>query len=136
VESTDFTQFQQVSEILTINKPVGTIHITVNPANPATYLGYGTWVAFGAGKVLIGLNAADPDFDTVLETGGAKTSAIADHTHTTPAHVHPSGTSVGAGPGANAADASGGDGTSGASGAGSVSTVQPYIVVYMWRRTA
>ena len=38
-------------------------------------LGYGTWSAFGAGRVLIGLDSGDTDFDTVEETGGSKTVA-------------------------------------------------------------
>lgn len=58
--------------------PVGTILPTTDPTNPATTLGYGTWSAFGAGRTLVGLDAGDTDFDTVEETGGAKT---ASHTH-------------------------------------------------------
>jgi hypothetical protein len=82
--------------------PVGSVFIAVVATNPATLLGYGTWSAFGAGRVLVGINAGDPDFDTAEETGGAKTKAIsahagtavadhASHTHTyteVPNHVH------------------------------------------------
>jgi hypothetical protein len=67
--------------------------------NPATLLGFGTWAAFGAGRVLIGIDSGDTAFDTVKETGGAKTvasegtnAAEAAHTHTyteVPNHVHP-----------------------------------------------
>lgn len=53
--------------------PVGSVFIAVVDDDPADLLGYGTWAAFGAGRVLIGVNAADPDFDTVEETGGSKT---------------------------------------------------------------
>lgn len=56
--------------------PVGGIHITVNGENPATALGYGTWSAFGEGRVLVGVDPLDPDFDTVLETGGSKTAVV------------------------------------------------------------
>ena len=59
--------------------PVGSVFISVVSTNPATLLGYGTWAAFGAGRVLVGLDAGDTDFDTVEETGGAKTSS---HSHT------------------------------------------------------
>ena len=55
--------------------PIGSVFIAVVSTNPNTLLGYGTWSAFGAGRVLVGLDAADPDFDTVGETGGSKTSA-------------------------------------------------------------
>lgn len=57
--------------------PVGSVFISVVSTNPGTLLGYGTWAAFGAGKVLIGLDSGDTDFDTVEETGGAKTVASA-----------------------------------------------------------
>lgn len=77
--------------------PIGSVFVAVVPTNPATLLGVGTWEAFGAGKVLIGLDASDPDFDTVGKTGGSKavesagavaaptlsgaTAAEASHTH-------------------------------------------------------
>ena len=67
--------------------PVGSIYINASVAtNPATLLGFGTWVAFGAGRVLVGLDSGDANFDTLGETGGEKT-----HTLTTseiPAHNH------------------------------------------------
>ena len=58
--------------------PVGSIYINAGSStNPATLLGFGTWEAFGAGKVLVGLNGSDTDFDTLEETGGAKTVSAA-----------------------------------------------------------
>ena len=59
--------------------PVGSVFTSVVATNPATLLGYGTWAAFGAGKVLIGIDSGDADFDTVKEAGGAKTKAISAH---------------------------------------------------------
>ena len=56
--------------------PVGALHISVTPTNPAATLGYGTWGAFGTGRVLVGVDVGDPDFDTVEETGGSKTATI------------------------------------------------------------
>lgn len=53
--------------------PVGSVFIAVVSTDPATLLGYGTWSAFGAGRVLIGLDSGDAAFDTAEETGGAKT---------------------------------------------------------------
>jgi microcystin-dependent protein len=76
--------------------PVGGIFISAVSTNPATLLGYGTWTAFGAGRVLVGLDSGDVDFDTDGETGGAKTVAavgtVSSHTHTytdVPNHTHP-----------------------------------------------
>lgn len=72
--------------------PVGSIFLAVVSTNPATLLGYGTWSAIGAGRVLVGLDSGDTDFDTVEETGGAKTKAISAHAGTAvadhAAHTH------------------------------------------------
>jgi hypothetical protein len=72
--------------------PVGSVFIAVVSTDPATLLGYGTWSAFGAGRVLVGLDSGDGDFDTAEETGGAKTKAISAHAGTAvadhAAHTH------------------------------------------------
>ena len=73
--------------------PVGAIFISVSSTNPGTSLGYGTWTAFGAGRVLVGLDAGQTEFDTVEETGGAKTHTLTSaempaHTHVQDAHGH------------------------------------------------
>ncbi len=52
--------------------PVGHILMSSNSANPSTYLGFGTWVAWGSGRVPVGVNSSDTDFSTVEKTGGAK----------------------------------------------------------------
>ena len=122
--------------------PVGSIFTTVtaySASSLATVMGVGTWAAFGAGKTLVGLNSAESEFDTVGETGGAKT-----HTLTTaqmPAHTHASGWTLGGGDGsANVyATTNGGGGApaSGSTGGGAAhNNLQPYIVVYFWKRTA
>jgi hypothetical protein len=59
--------------------PVGGIFIAAVSTNPATLLGYGTWAAFGAGKVLVSRDSGDADFDTAEETGGGKTKSISAH---------------------------------------------------------
>ena len=43
--------------------------MTAENTNPSTYLG-GTWVAWGAGKVPVGVDTTDTDFATVEKTGG------------------------------------------------------------------
>jgi len=119
--------------------PVGSIYINAAVAtNPGTLLGFGTWTAFGAGRVIVGLNAADSDFDTVQETGGAKTHTLSvaelpSHTHTvvmSTSDTDQGNLSQGATSGTSTY-------TSAATGGGGAhNNVQPYIVAYMWRRTA
>ena len=66
--------------------PVGSIYTAVVSTNPATLLGVGTWSAFGSGRVLVGVNTGDSDFDTVEETGGSKTHTL--ETSEIPSHEH------------------------------------------------
>ena len=57
--------------------PVGSIYINAAVATkPGTLLGFGTWAAFGAGRVMVGIDAAQTEFDTLEETGGAKTHTL------------------------------------------------------------
>lgn len=58
--------------------PVGSVFVSAVATNPADLLGFGVWAAFGAGRVLVGQDAGQAEFDTLGETGGAKT-----HTHGT-----------------------------------------------------
>jgi|TARA_R110002167_G_scaffold7160_2_gene33799 hypothetical protein len=123
--------------------PVGSIYINAAVAtNPGTLLGFGTWTAFGAGRVIVGLDASDADFNSVQETGGAKTHTLS--TSELPSHTHtvsiPSSQNGGSSndhalfPDNSSSNESF---TSGATGGGSAhNNVQPYIVAYMWRRTA
>jgi hypothetical protein len=64
--------------------PVGSIYINADvETNPASLLGFGTWTAYGAGKVLVGQDAGDSSFDTLGETGGSKDAIVVSHSHTT-----------------------------------------------------
>lgn len=63
--------------------PVGSIYMNAtNATNPGTLLGFGTWTAFGAGRVPVGFNASNPLFDTAEETGGSYDATLPSHTHT------------------------------------------------------
>lgn len=55
--------------------PVGSIRMTTSTTGATTFLG-GTWVLWGAGKVPVGVDANDTDFNTVEKTGGAKTVTL------------------------------------------------------------
>jgi microcystin-dependent protein len=144
--------------------PVGSIYLSTVSTNPNTLFGFGTWVTFGSGRMLIsqdGTYAAG-------STGGAATTTLItanlpSHTHTFSAttdatdlsHTHNYGSSSNWGSGsANSFDArnSGSfttngansnmnhthtlSGTTGGTGSGTAATtISPYIAVYMWNRT-
>ena len=136
--------------------PVGSIFTTTvtyaDSAAVVTAIGGTTWEAFGAGKVLIGLDSGDTDFDAASETGGSKTASGTTGSHTlttaeTPAHTHTGGVAIGSEQASSAQGNSGayhhnGGGTGSTGGGGghthtlANSIVQPYIVVYFWKRTA
>jgi hypothetical protein len=145
-----------VTAALSAVYPVGSIYINAAVStNPATLLGFGTWTAFGAGKVIVGLDSADALFDTLEETGGSKDAIVVSHTHTAtvddPGHNHnynynfgastpnefattqsnpfESKTTSTATTGITVTNASTGS-------SGTNANVQPFIVVKMWKRTA
>ena len=73
--------------------PVGSIYISIVATNPAILLGYGTWVLFAAGRMLVGVDSGDADFNAAEKTGGAKTHTLSAaempaHTHVQDAHTH------------------------------------------------
>ena len=119
--------------------PVGSIYMNAsNSTNPATLLGFGTWAAFGAGRVITGFDASDSDFDSAEETGGSKTktlsiSEIPAHSHTIAASTNDSDNAgISQGNTINTTDVS----TSSVGGGSAFSLLQPYITVYIWKRTA
>lgn len=133
--------------------PVGTIYTSVVSTNPNTLFGFGTWVAFGTGRTLVGLNSGDTSFDTVEETGGSKDAVVVSHTHT--ATVHDPGHSHTSNAAANGSNGSGGSGiplygitatstnvtgitvsNSNTGVSGTNANLPPYIVVYFFKRTA
>ena len=134
--------------------PVGAIFTTTavyaDSAAVVAAIGGTTWVAFGAGKVLVGLDSGDSDFDTVNETGGSKAPTTGSHTLTSseiPSHTHTvqqvDGSSAGSFSGATGSSMKTNQGTITTSSTGgggghthTSTTVQPYIVVYFWKRTA
>lgn len=82
-----------IKQYILASHPIGSIEINISGANPSTYLG-GTWIAWGTGKVPVGINTSDTDFNTVEKTGGSKTHTHSySHTHGVPgvAHTHTTG---------------------------------------------
>lgn len=165
--------------------PVGSVYIAVVSTNPATLLGFGTWVAFATGRTIVGIDTGQAEFDTVEETGGTKNHTLTKaqmptHTHIQNSHNHSqnwhrhtigshdhnmfsagkySFTTAGSGylspdsGGTTYGLKTGGSGTltseyetptniaatatEQSQGSGQAhNNLQPYIVVYMWKRTA
>ena len=136
--------------------PVGSIYTNASVStNPATLLGFGTWTAFGAGRVPVGFDAGNALFDTAEETGGSADAITVSHTHTAtvtdPGHNHQafvySGSNV-VGVASAAINQANNQGqatstaTTGisvavntAGSSGTNANYQPYITVYMWKRT-
>jgi hypothetical protein len=134
--------------------PVGSIYTNASVAtNPGTLLGFGTWTAFAAGRVLVGFNASNALFDTAEETGGSADAIVVSHTHTATdsGHTHTfvrqwgsessGGSNVWGINGANTGSQTTSSGTANitvasAGSSGTNANYQPYITVYMWKRTA
>jgi hypothetical protein len=133
--------------------PIGAIYSATVATNPGTLLGFGTWTAFGAGRVMVGNGGGF----SAGATGGSADAITVSHTHTATSvdsgHTHSLSS--------NAWAASGGGRVSGsaysfgdqvaatlsstanitttvasAGSSGTNANLQPYIVVYMWERTA
>lgn len=132
--------------------PVGSIYTNASVStNPGTLLGFGTWTAFGAGRVMVGFDSGNTLFDTAEETGGSADAITVSHTHsvTDPGHVHSIGVKMdaaGAGAGGyvnynanttfNSNSATTGISIASTGSSGTNANYQPYITVYMWKRTA
>jgi hypothetical protein len=136
--------------------PIGSIYTSTVSTNPSTLFGFGTWVAFGAGRVLIG----DGGGYAAGATGGSADAIVVSHNHTATTTSTDSGHTHGISPGAwtdgggkvegnsfsfggkvTATQSSTANitsstsiSTTGSSGTGA--NLQPYVVVYMWNRTA
>ena len=165
ISSTNTTQIATTAFVQSVFQamyPVGSIYTNAtNSTNPGTLLGFGTWTAFGAGRVMVGFNASNSLFDAAEETGGSADAIVVSHTHsatvTDPGHSHTFlGNSTGGGgtyyaatggslsaSGPISASASIASATTGISvtnastgSSGTNANYQPYITVYMWKRTA
>lgn len=126
--------------------PVDSIYISTNSTSPASLYG-GSWERYGKGRTLVSVNESDTDF-TAGKTGGSKT-----HNHnpgTLSAQVSLSGQNTVVrrvsipsfkGDVRHIGDIDGGsfDSNWGAAIVGhsdSASSMEPYVAVYVWRRTA
>ena len=152
-----------IENIIDVIYPIGSIYISVNSVNPSALFG-GTWEAFATGRTLIGVDTTDTDFNTVEKTGGEKTHTLTinempSHTHIQNPHNHDdildnnenrvtyaSGSTsnyrvlhqdqTGNASGSWKMQTSNATATNQNTGGGQAhNNLQPYVTVYMWRRT-
>lgn len=71
--------------------PVGAIYMSTTNVNPSTFITGTTWVAWGSGKVPVGVDTSDTSFNAVEKTGGEKTHTLTESEM--PKHAH-TGTNV------------------------------------------
>jgi len=127
--------------LMEILYPVGTIYtnIAVN-TNPATLFGFGTWAAI-SDRVIVGRNATSGTFNVAAgATGGAETHTL--QTTEIPGHTHTQKGAAGGGASTTATYATNNQAsadqiqTGSTGGGGAHNNLQPYVVAYMWKRTA
>lgn len=120
--------------------PIGHIRMETTDVNPANYLGFGTWVLWGSGKVPVGVDASDTDFSTVEKTGGEKTHTLT--TNEIPKHKHGIAVRNNSAIGLYETKATNSTGDVGsaytqeAGGGQAHNNLQPYITCYMWKRVS
>ena len=145
--------------------PIGSIFTTVNNYGSSSAvvnaIGGTTWTAFGSGRVLVGQNSSDSNFNVVEEEGGASTVTLSqaqmNHNHIwTTTGGSGADLSIALTSNGNRNDTFDGNGdsrqlTSDGALSGTNHTdnnrqldstsvtahnnLQPYVVVYMWKRT-
>ena len=130
-----------LAALMNLMYPVGSVYINVSDStNPGTLLGFGTWVALGAGRMIVGFDSGDTSFDTAGETGGANTVTLT--TTELPAHTHSAYGNAGGASGQTvinstvSANGTQSGVTTSSTGTGSAfSVLNKYVTCYTWKRT-
>lgn len=140
------TDKAKLDGILGLVYPVGAIYMSVVNTSPATLFG-GTWSVWGTGRVPVGVDTEQTEFNTVEKNGGHK--LLQSHNHTFKLHIqngatHSDGakysipyyTNTGTNYDKTAQDNSQIPWGNYPTGGGNAENLQPYVTCYMWKRTA
>ncbi len=110
---------------------VGKLILDTKNVNPATYLGFGTWELWGSGRVPVGVNTEEEEFNEVEKTGGSK--YLQKHCH----ELVRSRNTFGVGDYENYQITSSSNNSIYQTkdfGTGDSGNLQPYITCYIWKR--
>ena len=83
---------KEVDSMLLKFYPIGSIYMSISNVNPSTIFG-GTWESWGSGRVPVGVDTSQTEFNTVEKIGGEKTHKLTAtemprHTHTFAGNPH------------------------------------------------
>ena len=151
--------FLDEKDIVDLIYPVGSIYMSVKSTSPATLFG-GTWVRWGNGRVPVGVDTSQTEFNSVEKIGGEKTHTITEDEMPTHQHfadnndgeekltgnVGNMGFSASSDEGASycytlnwgyrSRRTDTGIKTAASGGSDPHNNLQPYITCYIWKRTA
>ena len=75
-----------LNEMFNLIYPIGSIYMSAISTNPSILFPGTTWVAWGSGRVPVGVNGNDANFNVTEKTGGQSTITIGSNN--IPAHSH------------------------------------------------
>lgn len=145
--SLDADGFDPPQSFFNLIYPVGSIYMSVNPTNPSELFPQTAWMEWGQGRVPVGVDPSQAEFNAAEKIGGSKSvtltgNQLPPHNHNVPKPewygvTSQSDTGFGLMRTKNPTK-DGSDGfTSTYTGQGEAhDNLQPYITCYMWVRTA
>lgn len=138
VTAGDMNQIKQViNSLANLFFPKKKIVIFNDNDDHSNYLGF-TWERIASGKMLVGIDSTDTDFNTIGKTGGEKTHTLTidempSHNHNIPKYNWEVTTGTGASGHYNNAET---QETSSTGGGQEHNNMPPYQVVALWQRVS
>lgn len=100
----EVSSLPSITDIIGAIYPVGSLYLSTSNINPSVYLGIGTWEQWGLGKVPVGVDSDQLEFNESEKIGGVKnnsytpsgtvsghiltTAEMPSHYHSSPIHSH------------------------------------------------